>query len=427
MYDNWQTIGFAANLLTQLQNPMLAFLNLNNRDSVGDVRTPQPGTNVQTLYYMSPTNSAGRVAVIEMTGETGSQVYVSPDGTSIAYLRIDAQTPGANGLYIVDLEVGISGRVLPITSLVQRGIFTAPSWTSDGDRLAIALATGYDIDIYSVGRDGSNPTNLTNSGAYDFWPVWSPDGRYIAFVSDRAICPSWIPDQPGTCAGSDAPPPNGGHVYVLDVTSGDVSQLSDQWVFEPPRWVNARQVVFASGDPAFGDPERALWSIDVISGQSTKVTLSSGDDSIKLSEAWAPSGRELIYQAAGTTTEIVLTTINGQEIGRINDVTFARYGLSAAWSPDGTKIALGGINGQCPYGVLVYDNSLASIARGNPPPSMCEPTYSSDGRFLAFTGVNPQIDGRVDIYSANDNGFGAVNLTGTLRGSIDLLGWVGGQ
>jgi hypothetical protein len=41
--------------------------------------------------------------------------------------------------------------------------------------------------------------------------------------------------------------------------------------------------------------------------------------------------------------------------------------------------------------------------------------------------VNPRIDGRVDVYVATVNGFGAVNLTGSLRGSIKLLGWYGGS
>jgi Tol biopolymer transport system component len=58
---------------------------------------------------------------------------------------------------------------------------------------------------------------------------------------------------------------------------------------------------------------------------------------------------------------------------------------------------------------------------------MCDPTYSPDGAWLAFTGVNPQVDGRVDVYVANTNGTGAVNLTGGLRGTILLLGWFGGQ
>jgi hypothetical protein len=77
--------------------------------------------------------------------------------------------------------------------------------------------------------------------------------------------------------------------------------------------------------------------------------------------------------------------------------------------------------------VIVYDANLNRITPSNPPPTMCEPDYSPDGRFLAFTGVNPRVDGRTDIYVANANGLGLVNMTGSLRGEIVMLDWVGGQ
>jgi hypothetical protein len=38
-----------------------------------------------------------------------------------------------------------------------------------------------------------------------------------------------------------------------------------------------------------------------------------------------------------------------------------------------------------------------------------------------------QFDGRSDIDIAGENGTGARNLTGDLRGQFTLLGWVGGQ
>ena len=50
-----------------------------------------------------------------------------------------------------------------------------------------------------------------------------------------------------------------------------------------------------------------------------------------------------------------------------------------------------------------------------------------NGEWLAFTGITPNVDGRVDVYVANPNGLGRVNLTGSRRGQIELLGWVGGQ
>lgn len=426
LYDNWNFIEAPANILTLLNQPLVAFINGNNRDSVGDVRTPQPTNTLQTLYYS--TASGNRVPILTTDATTGSNIFIAPTGNALAYIRQD-QNPNVAGLYLIDMTLAtpVSGRVLPITNLVQRGIVSTPSWSPNGTRMAIALASGYDMDIWTVGRDGSSPTNLTgDSGAYEFFPSYSPDGRSILFVSDRAACPSWRPGDEGTCDGSGADAPIGGGLYVIDVETRAVTQLSEQYVIEPPRWLNPRQVVFSVGDPLF-DNQRELWIVDIITLQARPIVLMSGNDTTKLNEAWSPNGQLVFYQAANTSsTDLVLAGVDGSVVARTNEWTFARYGVSASWSPDGSLVAIGGVNGQCPYGVIVNSAAFGQVGRTNPPPSMCEPIYSPNGQYLAFSGVNPRIDGRVDIYVANPNGYGAVNLTGTLRGTIDMLGWVGG-
>jgi Tol biopolymer transport system component len=215
---------------------------------------------------------------------------------------------------------------------------------------------------------------------------------------------------------------------LLELETGAITQISNQWVTEAPRWLNLRQFVFASGDPTFGDPERTLWIADSSTKTAREVRLADGSDGpIRLSEAWAQDGSAVIYQSAGvSTTEIIAASADGALIGRTSDLNFPRFGMAATWSVDGTRIAIGGVNGQCQYGIRVFDRNLGSVASGAPPPSMCNPTYSSDGQWLAFTGINPRIDGRIDVYVATPNGFGSVNLTNGLRGAISMLGWVGG-
>ncbi len=427
IYDNWDFVSAPANIASMVSNnAMLAFLNTNNRAPSVNALTPQPGNNISTLYYISPTGGAP-IPILEMTAQTGDQVWIAPTGTAIAYIRSE-NNASIDGLYVVDLTLptAIRGRVLPLTTLVQRGIFSEPSWSPDGSRLAVVLDSGYDLDVYTVGRDGALPTNMTQNGSFDFWPSWSPDGQFLAFVSDRAVCPTWAPGVEGTCDGTNTPPPTGGYVYIMDIASGQVQQISQQWVTEPPQWVNPRQIAYASGDPAFGDPERTIWIADVFTGETRELRLAQNNDPIKLSEVWSPSGNQVIYQAASTETMIVLANLDGSEVGRDNDLSFTRYGMWADWSPRGDAIAIGGIGGQCPHGIIVLSNQFGTIARGNPPPSMCEPRFSPDGVRLAFTGVNPRIDGRIDIYVANANGFGGINLTANLRGTIRLLGWIGG-
>lgn len=420
-----ESVTTPGNLGTVLSGQALAFINTNNRDAVGDVRTPQPGTNVQTLYYASGSGGTP-LEIMQMPASTADQIYIAPTGDAFAYLRID-NNPQVGGLYIVDLEIGISWLMVPTNSLLQRGLLNPPSWSPDGDQIAIALATGYDIDIFTIRRNGLSPQNITQSGSYDFWPAWSPDGRYLMFVSDRAVCASWIPGEPDTCDGTNRQPPRGGHIYLLEIATGTVTQLTQEWVAESPRWLNPRQVVYSSGDPLFGDPERALYIIDVISGQARELELSANDDPLKLAEAWSPNGQLAFYQAAGASNDLVVARIDGTEIARTSELNFTRYGVWADWSPDSASVAIGGVNGQCPFGIVLADSTLDLLVRGNPPPSMCEPRFSPDGRFLTFTGVRPDIDGRVDVYVAQSNGFGSRNVTSALRGHIDLLGWIGGR
>ena len=56
-----------------------------------------------------------------------------------------------------------------------------PSISPDGTNVAFS----YKGDIYIVNSDGGEAVQLTSNPAYDYSPVWSPDGKTLAFASDR--------------------------------------------------------------------------------------------------------------------------------------------------------------------------------------------------------------------------------------------------
>jgi Tol biopolymer transport system component len=435
--DNWQLLELPAVLQEGLTVPYVAFLTLNDREAAGAAAlTPQPGNGVQTLYFSPSANRAQRITILELPESTGDRVYPAPAGNAVAYF-IENGAGTAPGLYVLDMATGVSARVLPLTSLVQRGFSSTPVWTQDGSRMAIMLATGYATDIFVMNRDGSAPAditgngsyNLTNNGAYDLFPTFSPDGRYLAFVSDRELCPTWVPAQPRTCDGTGAPPPEGGHLYALNLENGTTTKLSETWVTEPPVWINNTLIGYAEGNPLFGDTERVLWTANVLTGETREVRPENMSSALMIAESWSPDGTQVLYQSAGTDAEITLLRSDGTVIAESREVAYARYGMQAAWSPDGTRVAVGGLNGQCPFGATVIDPGagLRFVASSNPPPSMCAPQFSADGQSIVFTGVTQnQFDGRSDIYVANFNGFGTVSLTGDLEGTMTLLGWVGG-
>ncbi|MCY3834099.1 MAG: hypothetical protein OXG85_13885 [Chloroflexi bacterium] len=428
VFDNWDVLDIPDSIAEGLSNPMIAFASSNNRQTIANIATAQPFTGEQTVFFVSPSGSRRRVAVLQANSSKSLEVFPAKPGNALAYVRT-TDDPRTSGLYILDLETGFSARVLPGENpLAQRGFHMPPDWSPDGNRLTMAVATGYDLDIYIVAKDGSPPTKISAHGSYDLWPRWSPAGRYIAFVSDRADCPSWIPGEPNFCDALTMPPPRGGHVYIYEVASGNAWRLADVPVSEPPRWIGDSLIVFASGGPFdLQNPQRRIWRADISTGELRELRLAAASPSASyLSDAWSRDGEGVVLQLADNRNEIVLLDAGGRLLGRDSELDFPRFGLRASWAPDGQRIALGGTAGQCPYGLRVKNSGFGNVASGNPPPTMCDPLYSPDGRFIAFTGVNPTVDGRNDIYVANYNGFGAASLTRDLRGQVKLIGWVGG-
>jgi eukaryotic-like serine/threonine-protein kinase len=80
----------------------------------------------------------------------------------------------------------------PDVGSVPRQVTAAPgdvvahsSLSPDGTQVAFASIAAGHSDIWTQHIDGSDLRQLTNDEAADSWPVWSPDGQWIAFNSDR--------------------------------------------------------------------------------------------------------------------------------------------------------------------------------------------------------------------------------------------------
>jgi Tol biopolymer transport system component len=107
-----------------------------------------------------------------------SQANWSPDGQ---YLAFAAKRGPQDDIVIVDVKR--NKRVQEIR--VKLNGVTTPSWSPDGQQIVF---TGYDggiTDLFVVNRDGSGFRRLTNDKYADLHPVWSPDGKTIAFATDR--------------------------------------------------------------------------------------------------------------------------------------------------------------------------------------------------------------------------------------------------
>jgi Tol biopolymer transport system component len=427
--DQWTSFSVDPALAGGIDSAWFAFINANERASTENMLTPVPSSDTETVYLVNP-STGDRVRIMDLPYSTGDRVYWSPDGMKMLYFlepSISSSGVQVGGLYLLNMRLGISLRVLDISTLSPRGIPEhRPVWSPDSTQFAIALPTDYDVDIFVISEDGSSFRNVTSSGAFDLWPAWSPDGRTLALVSDRGTCPSWIPGDEDSCAAIDATAPLSGRLFTVELESGQLEQVSEVAVDGPPTWITNSQVAFSTGVADVFASESHVFLADVTSG--TVRQISSGDQSVNLAPAWAPGATGVVYYEANDPGQVILRDRQGNRIASLDDYTFPRYGFSASWSPDGRYVAIGGHNGQCPYGLIVAGENLQIVYGPTQAPRVCDPSYSPDGRWLAFAGITYVAgvdDGRLDVYIGQPNGYSAQNQTGSLRGEIRLLGWIG--
>lgn len=168
--------------------------------------------------YIANRDGTGEVRLTSDPGDERDPVW-SPDGQTIAYISKD----GTEELRLIKASGGTS------TVLAKDGTMNeSPAFSHDGRRIAFSSDRGgkpesaYSAgvrkipgsqglpvagahDIYVIGIDGKGLTRLTSDPSANYEPVWSPDDRHLAFISDR----------------------DGNHnLYVMEADGGGVVRLS---------------------------------------------------------------------------------------------------------------------------------------------------------------------------------------------------------
>lgn len=111
-----------------------------------------------------------------------SDPQLSPDGEWVAYTVtvVEKEANRTNSdIWISSAEGGGTARQLTNSPRHDRH----PRWSPDGKSIAFESNRGGSFQLYRVGAEGGEPIQVTTISTEATQPVWSPDGKHLAFVS----------------------------------------------------------------------------------------------------------------------------------------------------------------------------------------------------------------------------------------------------
>ena len=280
----------------------------------------------------------------------------SPDGTRIAFI---SNRDYLFSLYVMDAD-GSNARLVADRPFEPK----QPAWSPDGKKIAFTSGFGFMIgpgkpsaDIYVINIDGSGLIQLTRDSGGNGSPAWSPDGKQIAFVSNR-----------------DA---DEARIWIMNADGSNQRIL--------PNSRNTRSAGFLGGQPA-----------------------------------WSPDGTKILftgYHACGGRGAVAIYVTNadgGESQNLIKDPNDCGWYSSPRWSPDGTRI-LATVSNKTETTLEPPPEIVVMNADGSSRISL-----SNRGKYVFNSGQSAFIDGEADwqplpaptSFASSVVGFSAPSYTG---------------
>ena len=283
-----------------------------------------------------------------------------------------------------------------------------PVWSPDGNSIAFFSDRGGNPDIYIMKPDGSQVEQLTRDpfaslyftkSSEDRSPSWSPDGSQIAFDSGRNNLKLTYIDHDIYVMAAD-----GSHVKRLTDDGADEGG---------PRWSPRGELIAYAKMDYFSEQgliENPAWDIYVMNADGTQQMQLTKDPSNELEPSWSPDGGKIAFisDRNGQNFDIYVMNADGSNVRQLTDDSANEFG--PVWSPDGKQIVFNSDrNGNVQLFMINIDGShLMQLTKDSSNSAYAD--WSPDGKRIVFE--SDRDTGHANIYVMNADGSNTVQLTG---------------
>ncbi|HEY2762267.1 MAG TPA: DUF5050 domain-containing protein [Pirellulales bacterium] len=258
--------------------------------------------------------------------------------------------------------------------MLSLALFGGITFGEEVPRVTIATHRFGNVQLMTVGIDGSDPQQLTNEPDGATQASWSPDGTKVAYVAGAQYH--------GKIKIMDA---DGKNARVL--LDGRSNQRTPQWSPDGKR-IAFSMLVNRNYD---------LFSIDV-DGNDLKTLADS--PKFEADPAWSPDGSKIAYVTAadGEYPRLCLMNADGTDQKEVLDHTL-NVAVYPSWTSDGKQITYGGPDEEGKVQVMqvnVDGTGNTMLTRGATPHSYA--AWSPDGQYLTYVSDPGAESGDLCIY-----------------------------